>query len=111
MVLIRGRLSLREDRPRLMAEDVTPLESALKARVRGIQIRLGQDVERPALEQLKKTLSTSPGPVPVELSFENGGGGGGVRVMVGSTLHVEPSQELLQALIDLVGPDSISIRK
>ena len=110
VVLVRGKISLREDRPRLMADDVTPLEEALKVRVHGIRIQLGQEVERQVLEQLKTTLLSSPGRVPVELSFGKGEGGA-VRVMVGSTLQVEPSQGLLQSLIDLVGPDSISLRK
>lgn len=110
VVLVRGKISLREDRPRLMADEVIPLEDALKVRVHGIRIQLAQEMERPALEQLKTTLLSSPGRVPVELSFGKSEGGA-VRVMVGSTLHVEPSQGLLQSLIDLVGPDSISLRK
>ncbi|MBI3312520.1 MAG: DNA polymerase III subunit alpha [Candidatus Omnitrophica bacterium] len=111
VVLIQGKLSLREDRPRIMAEEIISLQEAWRSRVRAIRIRLTDSLERKSLESLKQTLSSSPGPVPVELAFGNEDPGSGVRVAVGSTLHVAPSQGLLQSLMDLVGAESISIKK
>ncbi len=105
VVFIRGKVSLREEQPRILAEEVVPFEEVWGSRVSGIRIRLGSDVQRSTLEALRQTLRHYPGSLPVELAIGNGGG---VRVAVGSTLHVQPSLELLRTLIDLIGPDSIS---
>ncbi len=110
VVLVRGKVSVREDRPKILADDVIPLEEAWGRRVGGIQIRLAQATERPVLEELKKTLRSNPGQVPVELAVGNGHNAG-VRIVVGSTLHVTPSFDLLKTLVKLVGTEAISIKK
>ncbi len=112
VVLVTGRASLREDRPKLLAREVIALEDAAgSGRTRSIQIRLAEPVERPVLENLKEILQNNPGEVPVELSIGNGKNGGGVRVAVGQALRVSPSLKLLETLIGLVGPSGISLKK
>ncbi len=113
VVLITGRASLREDRPKILAQEVVPLEEGLKtAHAQSIQVSLSPSVDRPTLERLREALLAHPGEIPVELSFRNGGGNGGaLRVAVGSTLRVAPSVELFQTLIQLVGPEAIAVRK
>ena len=110
VVLIRGKLSAREDSPRLLADEIIPLQEAWGRQVGGLQIRLAQEPNRQVLEDLKQALGASPGQVPVELSV-GGGPAGGVRVAVGATLRVSPSPDLLQTLVKLVGREAISIKK
>jgi len=110
IVLLSARISLREERPKLLVEDLIPLEEAWGRRAKGLQIRLRQTVERNTLQELKKALTTHPGPMPVELAVANGGSGS-VRVAVGSTLNVKPSLELLQHLVQLVGSDAIAVKR
>ena len=110
VVLVRGKLSAREDRPRILADEIIPLEEAWDRQVNFLKIRLAQETKREILEELKQALGKSPGRVPVELSV-GPGGNGGVRIAVGSTLRVNPSLGLLQTLVKLVGQEAISIRK
>jgi len=110
VVLVRGKLSMREDRPKLLADGIVPLVEAWGRQVIGLKIRLAQATGRQILEDLKETLKKNPGPVPVELSFGNGHNGG-VRIAVGPTLQVNPSLSLLQTLVKLVGQEAISIKK
>ncbi len=110
IVLLSARISLREERPKLLVEDLIPLEEAWGRRAKGLQIRLRQTVERNTLQELKKALTTHPGTMPVELAVANGGSGS-VRVAVGSTLNVKPSLELLQHLVQLVGSDAIAVKR
>ena len=109
IVVIRGKVSLREEKPKIFADEALPLEEIWERRARGIQIRLSGDMDRKTLESLKQALGASPGPTPVELRVGNGHNGGS-RILVGSTLHVTPSLGLLQQLVDLVGPGQISIK-
>jgi len=112
VVLVRGKLSAREDRPRVLADEIIPLEEAWNRQVTSLKIRLEETTDRKILEELKLALGKSPGRVPVELSVGSAGGNaGGVRIAVGSTLQVNPSLGLLQTLVKLVGPEAISIRK
>jgi DNA polymerase-3 subunit alpha len=111
VVMVRVKVSAREARPRVLADEIIPLEEAWNRQVSGRRIRLEGTTERKVLEELKLALGKSPGRVPVELSVGSGGNGGGVRIAVGSTLQVNPSLGLIQTLVKLVGPEAISIRR
>ncbi len=110
VVLATGRVSNREDRPKLLAQEVIPLEQALSQRVGGLHIRLSHPVERKTLQAVRELLRSHPGEVPIELTLGNGANGG-IRIEVGSNLRVSPSPDLLDALIKLVGDKAITIRK
>ena len=110
VVLISGRVSLRDDRPKLLAQGVTLLEDAVRSQTRSIQIRLGFGVERKVLEELKGTLLSHPGEIPVQLFLGNGGNGG-LRVAVGNSLRVSPTEQLFKRLIGLVGSQGITVEK
>ncbi|MBI1952564.1 MAG: DNA polymerase III subunit alpha [Candidatus Omnitrophica bacterium] len=109
-VLASGRVSLREEKPKLLVSDLVFLEEAWKKKIQGLKIRLKSDLARPTVESLKKMLADHPGEVPVELSVGNGGSGG-VRIAVGSALRVSASAELLTTLVELLGPEAIAVRK
>ena len=109
VVSVRGKVSLRDEQPRLLADEIQPLEEACHRGIGGIRIRLGHEVERNTLESLRQALRSHPGQIPVELAFGNGNGDPAVRVTVGGTLHVQPSLELFQTLVDLVGPEAIAV--
>jgi len=110
VVLVRGKLSVRDDRPKLLADQIVPLEEAWSRQVIGLKIRLAQATERRVLEDLKETLKKNPGQVPVELSFGNGHNGG-VRIAVGPTLQINPTPALLQTLVNLIGQEALSIKR
>lgn len=110
LALITGRVSVREENPKILADQVIPLEEAAARLTCGIRIRLRPELERRTLESLKQALKAHPGQTPVELSVGNGQSNA-VRVAVGATLHVQPSQELIQDLIRLVGPDAIAVKR
>ncbi len=108
VVLVTGRASLREERPKLLAQEVLPIEEAWKRRAHGVRISLAHTVERQTLEAVKATLLKYPGEIPVELKLTNGGNGG-IRIQAGSTLRVTPSLDLLRDLFTLVGHEAVAL--
>ena len=108
VLLVSGRVSLREDRPKVIAQDVIPLEQAWSRRANRIRITMPHPVERQKLETLKQMLLKHPGEIPIELTLGKGGGQA-IRVAVGDTLRVDPSPNLFDTLIELVGVEGIVI--
>ncbi len=108
VLLITGRVSLREDRPKVIVQDVIPLDQAWSRRANRIRITMPHPVERQKLEALKQMLLKHPGEIPIELMLGNGSSEA-IRVAVGDTLRVAPSPELFGSLIGLVGPDGIAV--
>jgi DNA polymerase-3 subunit alpha len=110
VILLTARVSLREESPRLIAEEASTVEEALKKRIRTVRIHLDPHAETSLLEALRQLLRDAPGSTPVELAIGNGEAEGW-RVSVGPNFHVEPSVDFFQKLVGLVGPQSVSVAK
>ncbi|MCM8812262.1 MAG: DNA polymerase III subunit alpha [Candidatus Omnitrophica bacterium] len=108
VVFVSGRVSLREDQPRLIATEITPLEDVWKKKIQTLRFKLGQEVKRETLERLKELLNAHPGEVPVEL-FVGKPENGGVRIAAGSGFRVNPSVDFFQTVDSLLGADAIHI--
>jgi len=100
VVMIKGRLSLREEMPKILAADVTPIEEAYRA-ISSISIDLS-GVKENIMQVLKEKLSLSPGNVPVylHLGSENNRK---LRILVARDLFVQPRQELFNDIEELIG--------
>ncbi|MEU9609502.1 DNA polymerase III subunit alpha, partial [Streptomyces sp. NPDC048057] len=68
VVLVKGRLDKREDTPRLVAMELTPLDLAAAAGDAPIRLDIDAAQVTPhAIARLKETLHAHPGPTPVHL--------------------------------------------
>ncbi|HNW39446.1 MAG TPA: DNA polymerase III subunit alpha [Candidatus Omnitrophota bacterium] len=113
IVHIRGVLDLKEETPKIIAEDIFPFEAIYKL-ISAININLA-GLRENIFESLKTLLATHRGNVPVYLRLEAGPTGKQapaktrVQLIVGEGLYVDPSEKLIQDLDELLGPEHFSL--
>lgn len=109
-IFIRGKVNSRDDIPKVIAEEIVPLDEVKQRFTRLISIDLhtaGLDPE--LLQKLKGILGTHKGKVPVYLSFRDPSGKTAV-IQSGENYRVETTDELFQAIESLLGENAVKIR-
>ncbi|MBI4387799.1 MAG: DNA polymerase III subunit alpha [Candidatus Omnitrophica bacterium] len=109
-VFIQGRVNLREDNAKLIAEEIIPIEEVRKKKTKCVSIDLltaGLDLE--LLKQLKGVLSQYKGVVPVHLNFKDATGRT-TTLDSGGSYQVETSDEFFGELEKLLGSNTVKIR-
>jgi len=102
VVLIRGKLSLREDAPKILASNITPIDEAYRM-ITAINIDLS-GLRENILAALKDKLALSPGSVPVYLHLETQPNQK-LKVLVSQDLFVRPRAELFNEIEELLGEE------
>jgi DNA polymerase III subunit alpha len=100
VVMLRGRLDVKENTPKIIAEDLFPFDEVYKL-VKGIRIDLTRTKEN-IFESLKALLSASSGSIPVYLHLDSQQKTR-VQIIVGQELFVNVTEQLLQDIENLVG--------
>jgi len=100
VVLIQGRLSLREESPKILASNVTPIDESYRM-ISSINIDLGGFKEN-ILVALKDRLAASPGQTPVYLHMD-APHKERLKVLVSRELFVQPRPELFHDIEELLG--------
>ncbi len=112
VVLVEGRVALREDRPKLIAQQIIPIEQAPAKLAQAMEliVRGGSGIEKEMLAQLKELLARFPGTIPIYLRVEMAQESS-LRLKLAESFRVEPRLELLEALEQLLGENSIVITR
>ncbi len=111
VVFVEGRIAIREDRPRLIAQQIVPIEQGPSKLARSIELILRSvGMEKELLEQLKELLSRFPGTVPVYLKLELAEQPS-MRLKLAEQFKVDPNQELLDTLGRLLGEEAVVIHR
>lgn len=109
-IFIRGKINSRDDIPKVIAEEIVPLDEVKKRFTRLVSIDLyTAGLDPKLLERLKEILGAHRGKVPVYLSFRDPNGKAAV-IQPGDEFRVETTDELFQAIESLVGENSVKIR-
>jgi DNA polymerase-3 subunit alpha len=111
IVFVEGRVAIREDRPRLIAQQIIPVEQGGGKLAQAMELVLNQHGQRELLEQLKGLLAKFPGAVPVYLRLQMPDRPSAMRLKLAEEFKVEPRQELLEELDQLLGEDSVVIKR
>ncbi|MCM8780158.1 MAG: DNA polymerase III subunit alpha, partial [Candidatus Omnitrophica bacterium] len=106
VVLLKGRLSLREEAPKIIANDVMPVEMVYKL-INAININL-RNLRENIFDTLKSILRAHPGKVPIYVHLDTPAKSK-VQLLVGEELFVEPSEELIQGIDSLLGSERLSL--
>ena len=111
VVFVEGRIAIREDRPRLIAQQIVPIEQGASKLAQAMELVLrAPGMEKALLEQLKELLARFPGGVPiyfrVEMSEQPS-----MRLRLAESFKVEPKQELLEELGQLLGEEAVIIKR
>jgi DNA polymerase-3 subunit alpha len=110
MVYITGKLNLREEEPKLIANEIISLEEVKSKFTKAILIKLTTPgLNESLLEDLKTVLSRHRGRIPVLLNFK-APSGRRVSVSCGKSYFVKPDEILLKEIENLCGSGSIGIR-
>ena len=100
VVMIKGKLSLREDTPKILASNIIAIDEAYRL-ITAINIDLG-GLKEHILTSLKEKLALSPGKVPVYLHVDTDSNRK-LKILVSQDLFVQPRPELFNDIEDLLG--------
>jgi DNA polymerase-3 subunit alpha len=106
VVLVKGRLNLREDTPKIVANDLLPIEKVYSL-ITGISINL-TGIRENLFIILKERLGASKGAIPVYLHLDSPSKSR-IQLVVGEELFVEPTENLIQDVESLLGEDKLSL--
>jgi DNA polymerase-3 subunit alpha len=106
VVLVSGTLDLKEDTPKIIVNDMIPVDEVYKL-ISGVKINLS-GVRENVFDSLKEILSASRGNVPIYLHLDTPTKSK-VQVIVGDNLYVQPSEKLIQDIESLLGEERLSL--
>ena len=109
IVFIKGRVNLREDTPKIIAEEVLPLEEARKKYTQALSIELiTTALEKETLSKLNEILRKHRGQTPVYINFTTPDKKK-VQMAAGRDLSVLPTDTLITEIEALVGDGAVSV--
>jgi DNA polymerase-3 subunit alpha len=106
VVLVRGRLNLREDTPKIITNDLFPVDEIYKL-IASFNINLS-GIRENLFESLKELLSSSPGNTPIYLHLD-APGKSRVQLVVNEEFFVAPSEKLILDIENLIGEERLSL--
>lgn len=107
VVMVRGELNLKEDTPKVLVNDLFPMDEIYRL-VSHININLS-GLRENLFESLKELLEANRGKVPVYLHL-NTPAKSRVQLVVGEGLYIDPTEKLIQDLEVLIGPERLSLK-
>jgi len=107
MVIVKGRLNWREEKPRIVASEVIPFSRAREHFIHQMTLKLSTaGLEEDTLKKLKELFEKNRGNCQVNFSLSTPRN----RVMkISSKIQVKLSEELLEEVERLLGRDSIQL--
>jgi DNA polymerase-3 subunit alpha len=107
IVVVKGRISRRDDQPSLFASEVTIPELTEGPRGPVLVSMAAARCTPPVVERLREVLGSHPGTTEVHLKLVNGGRETVLRLDQG--LRVRPSTALMGDIKALLGPTSVAL--
>ena len=109
IVFIKGRVNLREDTPKIMAEEILPLEAARNKYTQALSIELiTTALEKETLSKLNDILKKHRGQTPVYINFTTPDKKK-VQMAAGKDLSVLPTDTLITEIEALIGDGAVSV--
>ena len=110
IVFVKGRISLREEAPKIMASEIVTLDSVRAKYTKAITVNVvTAGLEKNILENLKRIFSRYPGRIPVYLNFVKPDGKR-ITVATGRDLLVEPHEGLVRDIEKILGRDVVNFK-
>jgi DNA polymerase-3 subunit alpha len=106
IVLVKGRLNLKEDVPKIIANDLILFDDIYRL-VSGVNVDIS-GIRENLFESLKERLSGSQGKAPVYLNLDIPTRSR-VQMVVGQEFFVEPNEKLIDDIESLLGEGRVSL--
>jgi DNA polymerase-3 subunit alpha len=110
VVFVEGRVTIREDRPRLIAQQILPIEEGGGRLLAALELVIRTPTATAQLEAIKTLLATCPGRIPTYLRLELPQEAP-VRIKLPEEFRVEPKPDLLESLMQLLGEGCLTIKR
>ena len=108
IVKIKGRLDVKEDEVKLIAQDITPLREAKGAKQQALYLKIGDErLDKNLIAQLRKMLKDHPGEAEVFLRL--GDGDKLTTLRFSTDFRVAGSGPLIGQLSGLLGDGSVTV--
>lgn len=108
VVFIKGRLSLREDEPKIIASDIILPDDVKSKYTRSVRINIATTgLDEFVLDNLKSVLEKHKGKIPIYLNFIEASGKK-TRVSVGNTFSVQANERLIEDVENLLGEGTVN---
>ncbi|MCK5306245.1 MAG: DNA polymerase III subunit alpha [Candidatus Omnitrophica bacterium] len=109
IVFIKGRLNLREETPKIIADEIISIKEARTKYTSSLEIKLlTAGLEEKTLKELKEVLAVHPGRTPVYLNFISPQGKN-QKILANSDIKVKADEALINRIEKLVGQDAVFI--
>ena len=109
MVFVKGRVNLREDTPKIIAEEVLPLEDARNKYTQALFIELiTTGLEKDMLAKLSEVFKKYKGNTPVYINFTTPEKKK-IQMAAGKRLSVVPTDELISEIENLIGKGAVCV--
>jgi len=110
-IFINGRLNLKEERPKIIVEEIIPIADARKKFTQAVSIDLlSQEMDEELFGRLRGVFSRYQGDTPVYLNFATKTNDS-YRMLIDRKLFVSPTNELASELETLIGREHIKFEK
>lgn len=110
MVFITGRLNLREDEPKLLPNEIIPLEEVKSKFTKALAINFSTPgLETTVLDRLKTVLARHRGNIPVFLSFQESDGKK-ISMSTGRPYAVKMDDLLVEEIENLCGSGTVKLK-
>jgi DNA polymerase-3 subunit alpha len=107
VVVVKGKLDLKEDTPKIIAAMVIPIEQAPRVLIDSISLTISDlDLQQNVFVQLKEIILSHPGRTPVHLAMC---GQQGKKVKIKADAGVEVNTVLISDLEKILGKDDVLI--
>ncbi|MFH1063227.1 MAG: DNA polymerase III subunit alpha [Candidatus Omnitrophota bacterium] len=107
VVIVKGKLDLKEDTPKILASDIIPIEQASNRLIDSISLNISSEASGKIFHELKDILQLHPGNTPVHLAMAN---------KEGRTIKIQPdtgvaiNNILLSDLEKILGKEEVLIK-
>ena len=110
LIFVKGKVNARDDMPKVLADEIIPLEDVPKKYTRLVSIDLQTaGLDPTLLADIRSILLKHKGKTPVHLAFRDPQGRASV-IDSGDDVRVEATDELFAALAKLVGENAVKIK-
>ncbi len=107
LVYIHGRLNLREEEPKIVAEDIIPLEKVKEIFTKSVLVKMSTlGLEEKLMIRIRNTIGNFKGKTPLFIELVTAEGRK-IRLSTGKDLFVHPSDALVEAVEEIVGEGNV----
>ncbi len=109
MVYVHGRLNLREEEPKIVAEDIIPLEKVKERFTRSVLIRLSTTgLEENMLKGIRRVIRKYKGKIPVYIDLLSPEGRK-IRLSTDKDMSVFPTDDLIGEMEQIAGTGNVKL--